>query len=71
VSQQLADYVTALHEVERAAARLHLAELELADDHASALAVNEAQDALSLAARDLARAVDELPPQRQPKGWGD
>ena len=63
------NYVTALHEVEREAARLHLAELSLSDDHASALAVNEAQDALSFAARNLARAVDELPRDRKPRGW--
>ena len=63
------DYVTGLHEVERAAARLHLAELNLSDDHSSALAVNEAQDALILAARDLARAVDHLPTERRPRGW--
>ena len=69
MSQALMDYVTAMHEVEVAAARLHLAELSLADDHSSALAVNKAQDALAFAARDLARAVGELPRERRPKGW--
>ncbi len=63
------DYVTALHEVERAVTRLHLAELDLSDEHSSALAFNEAQESVALAARDLARAVDSLPVNRQPKGW--
>ena len=69
MSHALMDYVTALHEVERAAARLHLADLNLSDEHSSALAVDEAKDALCLAARNLARAVDELPIDRRPKGW--
>ena len=69
MSQALMDYVTAMHEVERAATRLHLAELNLSDEHSSALEVNDARDALALAARDLARAVDSLPLNRRPKGW--
>ena len=69
MSQQLMDYVTARHEMEVAAARLRLAELQLSDEHSSALAVNEAEDGLSLAARRLTRATDELPPERRPKGW--
>lgn len=69
MSQQLMDYVTGLHEVERAAARLHVASLDLSDEHSSALAVNEAQDAVAVAARRLARAVDSLPMDRRPKGW--
>ena len=71
MSQALMDYVTAMHEVETAAARLHLAELQLSDEHSSVLAVNEAQDAIALAAKRLSRAVSELPAGRQPKGWGD
>lgn len=69
MSQQLADYVTAFGETELAAARLLVATLQLSDDHSSVLAVNEAQADLCLAARRLARAVDELPAERQPKGW--
>jgi hypothetical protein len=69
MSQALADYVTALCDVELAAARLHVATLNLADDHSSALAVNQAQDELAIAARKLARAVDALPMERRPKGW--
>jgi len=63
------DFIAARHEVEASAARLHLAELSLSDDPASAVAVNEAQDALAVAARKLARAVDGLPMERRPKGW--
>lgn len=69
MTQALMDYVTAMHDVERAVTELRLAELNLSDDHSSALAVNEAQDAVAVAARRLARAVDELPMDRQPKGW--
>lgn len=71
MSQALMDYVAARHDVEVAAARLRLAELSLSDEKSSALAVNEAQDGLAVAARKLARAVDGLPLDRQPKGWGD
>jgi hypothetical protein len=63
------DYVTARHQVEVAAARLHLAELNLSDENSSVLALNEAQDSVALAARDLTRAVDGLPLNRRPKGW--
>ena len=69
MSQALMDYVTALHDIERAVTELRLAELNLSDEHSSALAVNEAQDSVALAARRLARAVDFLPANRQPKGW--
>jgi hypothetical protein len=63
------EYVTARHEVETVAAELHLAVLRLADENASVLAVNRAEDGLAFAARRLARAVDALPTDRQPKGW--
>jgi hypothetical protein len=71
MSQQLMDYVSALHEIERAAARLHVAELDLSDERSSALAVNQAQDAVAIGAKKLARAVDELPMGRKPKGWAE
>ena len=71
MSQALMDYVTARHDVEVAAVRLHLAELSLSDEHSSALAVNQAQDALAVAARRFTRAVDELPLNRQPVGWNE
>ncbi len=71
MSQQLMDYVTALHEVERAVTELRLAELNLSDEHSSALAVNQAQDKVALMSRRLTRAVDSLPLNRQPIGWGN
>jgi hypothetical protein len=71
VSQTLMDYVTAMHDVERAVTELRLAELNLSDEHSSALAVNQAQDKVALASRRLARAVDALPLNRQPIGWGN
>jgi hypothetical protein len=71
MSQILMDYVAAMHDVERASVKIRLAELQLSDNHSSALAVNKAQDELALAARRLARAVDALPMDRRPKEWGD
>lgn len=64
------DYVSAQHDLERAVTELRLAELNLSDEHSSALAVNEAQDKVALAAQRLTRAIGLLPPERRPKGWG-
>ena len=69
MSQALMDYVTALHDVERAVTELRLAELNLSDMHSSVLALNEAQDKVALAAQRLTKAIDALPVNRQPKGW--
>ena len=73
---ELQAYFTALTQVRR---RIHevaiqghtvaLAELGLDLDQASVTALSDAERALCFAARDLARAVDELPLERQPKGW--
>ena len=71
MSQALMDYVTSMHDIERAVTELRLAELNLSDEHSSALAVNQAQDKVAVAARRLARAVDSLPLNRQPIGWGN
>jgi hypothetical protein len=71
MSQALMDFVTSMHDIERAVTELRLAELNLSDEHSSALAVNQAQDKVAVAARRLARAVDELPLNRQPIGWGN
>jgi hypothetical protein len=71
MSQALMDYVTALRDVEVAAAALHLAELHLSDDDSAAVAVNKAQDDLARASRKLTLAVDELPLSRQPAGWNE
>lgn len=69
MSQALMDYVSAQHDLERAVTELRLAELNLSDEHSSALAVNKAQDDVARAARRLTRAVDALPLNRQPVGW--
>lgn len=69
MSQALADYVSTLHEVEIAAATLHLAELNLSDTQSGAVDVNRAQDALAVAAKKLTLATDRLPLSRQPIGW--
>jgi hypothetical protein len=71
MSQELADYVTAFHDIELAVARLRVADLSLADMNASAVAVNHAQDAVTVAARTLTRAAEALPMERQGKirGW--
>ena len=71
MSQALMDYVTALHDVERAVTELRLAELNLSDVHSSVLALNEAQDEVALAAQRLTKAIDALPVNRQPKGWAE
>src|ERR1700683_3827212 len=76
MSAELEAYFTALTQVRR---RIHetaiaghvaaLAELRLDEERASVTALTDAEGALCLAARDLARAVDHLPLERQPKGW--
>ena len=71
MSEILADYVTAFHDIELAVARLRVADLSLADPHASVVAVNLTQDAVTVAARTLTRAAEALPMdrQRQIRGW--
>ena len=71
MSQELADYVDAFHGMELAVARLRVADLGLADMNASAVAVNHAQDAVTVAARTLTRAAEALPLERQGhiRGW--
>jgi len=71
VSEQLADYVDARHDVELAAARLRVADLSVGDPRSSVIEVNQAQDALTVAARKLTRATEALPMdrQRQIRGW--
>jgi hypothetical protein len=45
------------------------AERELASPYSSVIRLREADEHLAFAARDLVRAVDALPEERQPKGW--
>lgn len=44
-------------------------EQALADDSPPLAYLKKAEDAMALAARDLARAVDALPVVQHPKGW--
>jgi len=69
MSTALEDYHNGLRKVELASLALLGAELNLDDKKASVVALHAAEDSLALAARDLARAVNELPLQRRPKGW--
>jgi len=71
MSEALADYVAAFHDIELAVARLRVADLGLADMNASVIAVNQAQDAVTVAARKLTRAAEALPLERQGhiRGW--
>ena len=71
MSQELADYVDAFHDMELAVARLRVADLSLVDLNASVVPVNHAQDAVTVAARTLTRAAEALPMERQGhiRGW--
>ena len=71
MSQELADYVDAFHDMELAVARLRVADLSLVDLNASVVPVNQAQDAVTVAARKLTRAAEALPMERQGhiRGW--
>lgn len=66
----VAEVIAWREELIKAALQLLCAERALSDEDASAKAVMDAEDRLTLAARDLARAVDQLPVARRPKGWG-
>jgi hypothetical protein len=51
-------------------AALRCMQAEMADEHAHAADEYQyADELLALAARDLARAMDSLPPHQQPVGW--
>jgi len=74
----LQEYLTALrnfriclHEAQIQASRTAIAELRLGDEDASVTALTTTETAVAFAAKRLARAADELPPERRPKGWGD
>jgi len=70
MSAALADVAQAEEQLLRAALRTLLAERGLADETGSVTSVNHASERLAIAARDLVRAVDELPREKRPKGWG-
>jgi hypothetical protein len=43
----------------------------LEDPRQPVAAVNDAEIALAFACRDLVRAVDALPVEKRPRGWGE
>lgn len=53
-----------------AALKLDVAERELGGKESATAALQQAENRLYLAARALAAAVDALPLDRKPKGWG-
>lgn len=65
----VAEVIAWRHELVRVVLELLLAEQNLSDEETSAKAVMDAEERLTLAARSLTRAVDQMPPGRQPKGW--
>jgi hypothetical protein len=69
MSAALEGYIKGLRKVETASLVLLAAELNLDDETASIATLKTAEDSLALAARDLARAVDELPMDKRPQGW--
>jgi hypothetical protein len=58
-----------IHELAIAGHVTEIAELHLDEDTASVTDLSDSEKALALAARELARAVDELPRERRPSGW--
>ena len=74
----LQDYFTALRRLRIrlakariAACKTAIAKLSMPEDEASVAALTTTETAVAFAAKRLVRAVDELPPERRPKGWGD
>jgi hypothetical protein len=78
MSTALQDYFTALRrfrirlaEAQIQACKTAIAELSMPEDEGSVAALSTTETALSFAAKRLVLAVDELPPERRPKGWGE
>jgi hypothetical protein len=71
VSQALADWVTARHDALASALETLASEYRLSDEHSSVLALGAAERGMDAAAKRLADAVDALPSDRRPAGWGD
>ena len=65
------DWRAARQKVIRHVLALLLAEQSIADDPKAAATAVEEEAAVDLAARDLARAVTEMPVQDWPKGWDE
>jgi len=71
MTQALMDWVSARHDAILAVLETLTAEHHLSDEHSSALAVTAAERGMDYAARRLAQAMDGLPLDRKPAGWGD
>ena len=78
MTSALQDYFTALrrfrirlHEAQIAASKTAIAELSMPEDETSVAALSTTETATAFAAKRLVRAVDELPPERRPRGWAD
>jgi hypothetical protein len=65
----LADVIQYREALTRAVLDMLAAERRLSEDNASVLALRDAETAISLAARDLTNAVDDLPEKHHPRGW--
>lgn len=65
----LADVITCREALTRAVLDMLAAERRLSEDNASVVALRDAETAISLAARDLTNAIDDLPEQQHPRGW--
>jgi hypothetical protein len=59
----------AVHELEISAHLGEVAVLRLDEPDADVTALTKAEEGICLAARDLYRAIEALPPERRPKGW--
>jgi hypothetical protein len=71
MSQQLMDYVAARHAAIVAVLGHLTAEHQLSDEHSSVIDVTDAESEADAAAARLRDAVDALPHDRKPVGWGD
>jgi hypothetical protein len=69
VSEALNEYMSAFHDAILAVLGVLTAERRLSDEHSSALAVGESEDAADRAAARLAVALDALPLSYWPVGW--
>lgn len=74
----LQEYLTALRvfrvrlaEAQIQAQRIVIEELKLSEPDSSMPALTTTETAAAFAAKRLVRAVDEIPQERRPKGWGD
>lgn len=68
MSAALDDYHRAMQAARLALVDLLAAEFRLGEG-GSATAVTDAETNVAVVARDLTRAVDDLPRERQPRGW--